>query len=149
MPVGCEPPAFVVLCGGGVWSSGILSQEGYGTTPCEQTNMCKNLPSRISAIVMTEIKYRCIRACSHWALSDSVSVSDASLTIDILPIFASLTLSLSPRTECEQALMPSQTPLLCGSLSRNYDTNFKGELWTFKRTMYCERSEPGAYFPQK
>ena len=30
-------------------------------------------------------KYQ-LRACSHWALSDSVSVSDASLTIDILPI---------------------------------------------------------------
>ena len=28
-----------------------------------------------------------LRACSHWALSDSVRVSDASLTIDILPIF--------------------------------------------------------------
>ena len=32
-------------------------------------------------------KARRVRACSHWALSDSDSVSDVSLTIDILPIF--------------------------------------------------------------
>ena len=76
----------------------MLNSEGYGVTLARLTYSLslhmlpymirtrtanKNYIFTLYLLVLTII---ILRACSHWALSDGVSVSNASLTIDILPI---------------------------------------------------------------